>query len=110
MRMKDDRKIASSDTHSVRKVNGYGSKRGSDGIVFQPIQAANRIVWTQTNPMWPQNRATSSATRSAHVRLRLDQRSIERILSTLRRMILPAAARVGVWLMRGSCGGGWAGA
>jgi len=84
--MKDDRKIASSDTTSVRKVKGYGSKCGKPGMTFQPIHSVKITACAQTKRMLPQKRATSSAARSARERCRSDNCSSLRIACTFSRV------------------------
>src|ERR1700752_1377628 len=67
MRIKVERKIASSDTMSVRKVKGKGSTCGMPGMAFKRIQPPNHTTCTQTNVMLPQNLAIFSARRSVGV-------------------------------------------
>src|SRR6185369_5502037 len=71
MRIKVERKIASNETMSVRKVKGKGSTCGKPGITFQRIQPPNQTTCTHTNVMLPQNLAIISARRSVGVRCSL---------------------------------------
>src|SRR6185295_4897414 len=68
MRIKGERKIASNETISVRKVKGKGSTCRIPGIKFKRIQPPNQTTCTHTNVMLPQNFAIFSATRSEGVR------------------------------------------
>src|SRR6185436_2764856 len=71
MRIKVERKIASSETMSVRKVKGKGSTCGMPGITFKRIQPPNQTTCTHTNVMLPQKLAIFSARRSVGVRCSL---------------------------------------
>src|SRR6185369_5945300 len=71
MRIKVERKIASSETMSVRKVKGKGSTCRVPGIKLKRIQPPNQTTCTQTNVMLPQNLAIFSARRSVGVRCAL---------------------------------------
>src|SRR5690348_534141 len=66
--MNVDKKIASRETTSVRKVNGKGSMCGKPGITLIKTQIPNQATCTHTNVMLPQNLAITSATRSEAVR------------------------------------------
>src|SRR6188474_1623031 len=68
MRIKVERKIASSETMSVRKVKGKGSTCRMPGIEFKRIQPPNQTTCTHTNVMLPQKLAIFSASRSVGVR------------------------------------------
>src|SRR6476659_7659412 len=82
--MNVDRKIASSETTSVRKVKGNGSMCGSPGKILITIQTPNQMMWTQTKVMLPQNLAMTSATLSAGDRACFADSSSWRISSTFR--------------------------
>src|SRR6185295_304017 len=71
MRIKVERKIASSETMSVRKVKGKGSTCGRPGIKFIRIQPPNQTTCTHTNVMLPQKLAIFSARRSVDDRCSL---------------------------------------
>src|SRR6185503_7557497 len=71
MRIKVERKIASSETMSVRKVKGKGSTCSMPGIKFKRIQLPNQTTCTHTNVMLPQKLAIFSARRSVRVRCSL---------------------------------------
>src|SRR6185503_3435725 len=71
MRIKVERKIASSETMRVRKVKGKGSTCGMPGIKFKNIQLVNQTTCTHTNVMLPQKLAIFSARRSVRVRCSL---------------------------------------
>src|ERR1043165_2841218 len=71
MRIKVERKIASNETMSVRKVKGKASTCFTPGIKLKNIQPPNQITCTHTNVMLPQNFAIFSATRSEDVRCAL---------------------------------------
>src|SRR5678815_5798531 len=71
MRIKVERKIASNETISVRKVKGKGSTCRIPGIKFERIQPPNQTTCTHTNVMLPQNFAIFSAKRSEGVRCSL---------------------------------------
>src|SRR6185295_16383198 len=68
MRIKGERKIASNETMSVRKVKGKASTCRIPGIKFKRIQPPNQTTCTHTNVMLPQKFAIFSATRSEGVR------------------------------------------
>src|ERR1044072_3122352 len=68
MRIKVERKIASNETMSVRKVKGKASTCRIPGIKFKRIQLPNQTTCTHTNVMLPQKLAIFSATRSEGVR------------------------------------------
>src|SRR6185503_9563485 len=68
MRIKVERKIASNETMSVRKVKGKASTCRIPGIKFKRIQPPNQTTCTHTNVMLPQKFAIFSATRSEGVR------------------------------------------
>src|SRR6266576_3076717 len=82
--MKVDRKIASSETTSVRKVNGNGSICLIPGMTLRTTQPPNHPTWTQTKVILPQKRAIASATRSDLDRSCLAASSNCLIISTLR--------------------------
>ena len=71
MRIKVERKIASKETASVRKVKGNGSTCGKPGSELRRIQALNQVAFTHTKVMLPQNPAIFSAKRSVGVRCSL---------------------------------------
>src|SRR4030095_4930817 len=75
MRMKVERKIASSETISVRKVKGKGSTCGMPGNKFKRIQPPNQTTCTHTKVMLPQKFAIFSARRSVGVRCSLESSS-----------------------------------
>src|SRR6185369_3896740 len=68
MRIKVERKIASNETMSVRKVKGKASTCFIPGIKLKRIQPPNHTTCTHTNVMLPQKFAIFSATRSEGVR------------------------------------------
>jgi hypothetical protein len=65
--MNVERKIASSETTSVKKLKGYGSIGLIGSAVLAMIQTVNQPTWTQTKGIDPQKRVIRSATRSAKV-------------------------------------------
>src|SRR5687767_4538259 len=67
MRIKVERKIASSETISVRRVKGKGSTCGMPGIELKTSQLPNQITFTHTNVMLPQKLEILSARRSVCV-------------------------------------------
>src|SRR6185436_16729970 len=71
MRIKVERKIASNETISVRKVKGKGSTCVIPGITFKRIHPPNQTTCTHTNVTLPQNFAIFSARRSVGVRCSL---------------------------------------
>src|ERR1700741_1053307 len=71
MRIKVERKIASNETMSVRKVKGNGSTCRTPGIRFRRIQPPNQTTCTHTNVMLPQKFAIFSARRSVGFRCSL---------------------------------------
>src|SRR6185369_154990 len=71
MRIKVERKIASNETMSVRKVKGKGSTCVIPGNTLKRIQPPNQTTCTHTNVILPQNFAIFSATRSVAVRCSL---------------------------------------
>src|SRR5688572_15726266 len=71
MRINVDRKIASNETMSVRKVKGKGSICAIPGIEFTRIQPPNQATCTHTNLMLPQKLAIFSAKQSEGVRCSL---------------------------------------
>src|SRR6476469_9796180 len=82
--MNVDKKIASNDTTSVRKVKGNGSICGIPGPTLITIHTPNQMTWTQTKVVLPQNFATTSATLSERVRSCLADSSSSLISSTFR--------------------------
>src|SRR5437660_568283 len=83
MRMKVDRKIASSETTSVSILNGGGSNRKCLGpMKFSTSQDPNHKQCTYTNCGLPQNPAMASETMSALVRLECAAYSIRVMAST----------------------------
>src|ERR1700754_2478736 len=82
MRIKVERKIASSETMSVRKVNGKGSTCGMPGTTFNRIQLPNQRTCTHTKVMLPQKFAIFSARRSVGVRCLLAASSSRVTVST----------------------------
>src|SRR5687767_15639198 len=76
MRIKVERKIASSETISVRRVKGKGSTCGMPGIELKTSQLPNQITFTHTNVMLPQKLEILSARRSVCV-LRSEEHTSE---------------------------------
>src|SRR4029453_15634965 len=65
--MKVERKMASRETTSVKKLKGYGSIGWIGKAVLPTIHPANQTTWAQTNKIDPHNRVMRSATISAKV-------------------------------------------
>ena len=107
IRTKIARKIASSDTTRVRKLNGKGSNGATPGTAprFTAIQSVNPITWAATKAALPATWVSASLRRSAEVRSCIAARSSCAIARTLRSVCavtpplsVACLARIG-WVM-----------
>src|SRR6476661_10069869 len=104
MRMKIERKIASTDNPSVSSEKGNGSnRRGLGSARLKTIQPATDNTVTQTNFIEPQKLVMPSATLWAIVALLSSAASSANTWSTLRRV--SSSAEPGPDPLPESCGG-----